>query len=163
MLCGLWVSRLCTPAYRGLWVHDSRLRPNQTLVSYTLAGLAELSRLSSVSQFICSSLPRWFLVWILAIGGCFKEINLSWLEFWTPSKCTSYFSPPVSYFFVYFYFLSFEAFLTSVSLSSAFLSVNFFALPVVLSFFAWNRGRLPFAGTVCLPQRSTFPTGSKPI
>ncbi len=32
----LWVSRLCTPAYRGLRVHDSRLSPNQTLVSYTL-------------------------------------------------------------------------------------------------------------------------------
>jgi hypothetical protein len=39
---------LCTPAYRGIRVHDSRLRPNQTLVSYTLAGLAELSRLSSI-------------------------------------------------------------------------------------------------------------------
>ncbi len=39
----------CTPAYRGLRVHDSRLRPNQTLVSYTLAGLAQISRLSSVS------------------------------------------------------------------------------------------------------------------
>jgi hypothetical protein len=32
--------RLCTPAYCGLRVHDSWLRPNQTLVSYTLAGLA---------------------------------------------------------------------------------------------------------------------------
>ncbi len=31
----LWVSQLCTPAYRGLRVHDSRLRPNQILVSYT--------------------------------------------------------------------------------------------------------------------------------
>jgi hypothetical protein len=28
--------------------NDSWLRPNQTLVSYTLAGLAELSRLSSI-------------------------------------------------------------------------------------------------------------------
>jgi hypothetical protein len=30
-------------------VHGSHLRPNQTLVSYSLAGLAELSRLSSIS------------------------------------------------------------------------------------------------------------------
>jgi hypothetical protein len=29
------VSRLCTPAYRGLRVHNSQLRPNQTLVSYS--------------------------------------------------------------------------------------------------------------------------------
>ncbi len=36
----LRVSRLCTPTYRGMRVHDSRLRPNQTLVSFTLAGLA---------------------------------------------------------------------------------------------------------------------------
>ncbi len=40
----LWFSRLCTvqystPAYRELRVHDSWLRPNQTLVSYTLAKL----------------------------------------------------------------------------------------------------------------------------
>ncbi len=52
MLCGIscmWVSRLCTPAYRGLRVHESQMRPNQTLVSYTLAGLSELSRLSKIS------------------------------------------------------------------------------------------------------------------
>jgi hypothetical protein len=35
---------------RGLPVQDSRLRPYQTLVSYTLAGLAQLSRLSSISS-----------------------------------------------------------------------------------------------------------------
>ncbi len=40
------ISRLCTPAYRGLRVHDSRLRPNQTLVSYTLAGLVYLAKLN---------------------------------------------------------------------------------------------------------------------
>ncbi len=31
------------------WVHYSRLTPKETLVSYTLAGLAYLSRLSSIS------------------------------------------------------------------------------------------------------------------
>jgi hypothetical protein len=36
----LWVSRLCTPAYRGLKVHDSRPRQNQILISYTLVSLA---------------------------------------------------------------------------------------------------------------------------
>ena len=30
---------MCTPAYRGVRVHDSRLRPNRILVSYTLAKL----------------------------------------------------------------------------------------------------------------------------
>ena len=45
----LLVSPLWTPAYHGLRVPDSRLRPNQTLVSCTLAGLAKLSRLSSNS------------------------------------------------------------------------------------------------------------------
>jgi hypothetical protein len=43
-LTALWhqlrFSRLCTLAYRGLRVLDSRLRLNQTLVSYTLAGLS---------------------------------------------------------------------------------------------------------------------------
>ncbi len=34
------VSRVCTLAYRGLRVHDSRYRPNQTIDSYNLAGLA---------------------------------------------------------------------------------------------------------------------------
>ncbi len=36
----LWVRRLCTPAYRGLQVNDSRVRPNQNLVSYTLFGFS---------------------------------------------------------------------------------------------------------------------------
>jgi hypothetical protein len=36
-------------SYRGLRVHNSRLRPNQILVSYTLARSAKLSRLSSNS------------------------------------------------------------------------------------------------------------------
>jgi hypothetical protein len=40
---------MCTPAYCGLRVHDNRLRPNQTLVSYTLASLASLNRISSIS------------------------------------------------------------------------------------------------------------------
>ncbi len=35
-----WVSRLCTTAYNGLWVHDSRLRPNQTLVSSTIFSIS---------------------------------------------------------------------------------------------------------------------------
>jgi hypothetical protein len=39
LLNQLGVSWLCAQAYRGLQVHDSRLRQNQTLVSYTLARL----------------------------------------------------------------------------------------------------------------------------
>jgi hypothetical protein len=52
MLCGIsceLADCVCTAAYRGLREQDSRQRPNQTLDSYTLAGLAELSRLSSNS------------------------------------------------------------------------------------------------------------------
>ncbi len=47
MLCGIsceLAGCVHTPAYRGLRVHDSLLRPNQTLVIYTLAGLAKSTR-----------------------------------------------------------------------------------------------------------------------
>jgi hypothetical protein len=41
MLCGSCELAGCRkPAYRGLRAYDSRLRPHQTLVSYTLANLA---------------------------------------------------------------------------------------------------------------------------
>jgi hypothetical protein len=39
-LCLFYVHNVYTPAYHGLRVHDSQLGPNQTLVSYTVAGLA---------------------------------------------------------------------------------------------------------------------------
>ncbi len=46
-------SAVSLPAvYTGLLWTLSRLRPNQTLVSYTLAGSAELSRLSSISPLV---------------------------------------------------------------------------------------------------------------
>ncbi len=84
----LWVCRQCTPAYSGLGVHDSRLRPNYTLVSYILAGLAELSRLSSISiKLPPLQLHRWFWerFFCLPFFSSREWINLkkrNWKKYW---------------------------------------------------------------------------------
>ncbi len=60
-------------------VQDSRLRPNKTLVNYTLAGLAQLSRLSSVSfNFNFNSRLR-FLFSVRFTGVKEVQIKTAWI------------------------------------------------------------------------------------